>query len=343
MEAFSKWILVAGTGRHELEERVNLAARGVGRAVANRQYGLAVGAWPGVDYVAAEEFARVMKRLDRAISAHLVQIVPKGQRQDFQGGHVVDAPPGARAWTESLRYCHAAILVGGEGGTYETYRRARNERKPVIPLPTTGGDAARIHSEMLDSWHLDPLKGVNRAAFERLSAFEASDPEAADRLARHALDIAETSIHAMDDPIPRVFISYSHEDRVWADLLVGQLRAQDAADKVRVWYDRDIEPGKRWQDLISGALALAKAVVFLVSPRFLRSQFILTHELEQTLQSNAGALQWVLVSDCEVPSAILAFQALHDPRQPLDTLEPAARQDVLGALAQKIVERAQKH
>lgn len=318
---------------------MNLTARALGRQIARRGFGLVVGGWHGVDYVTADEFAIEMRRQSRPVAAHLIQVVPGGEPK-FKGGHVIDVPKGPREWVDPLGYCQAVVLVGGVGGTYEMYHYARQERKPVIPMAPTGGDAERVYKEMLGLWDVDPIKGLSRSAFEGLAARQVGNAADADQLAEHCVNLVDTCLTAAADPVPRVFISYSRKDRGWAEMLVQQLRAEEAAGKIRLWYDGDLEPGARWQDSISGALALAKVVVFLVSPNSIASEFIRKHELAQTIQSNVRALQWALISKCDPPQEFLSREGLHDIRIPLDQLTPAARQEALARMTKAIVEQA---
>ena len=57
----TQWLLVAGTGKEwGLAETTVWTSRAVGAASAERGYGLVVGGWHGVDYLAAEAFAQTL-------------------------------------------------------------------------------------------------------------------------------------------------------------------------------------------------------------------------------------------------------------------------------------------
>lgn len=67
---------------------------------------------------------------------------------------------------------------------------------------------------------------------------------------------------------PYGFISYAHAD---ADRVLSVIGAMDA-DRYRLWYDAGIEAGTNWPEVVASHLLRAGAVVFFLSPRFLRSQ-----------------------------------------------------------------------
>jgi len=75
----------------------------------------------------------------------------------------------------------------------------------------------------------------------------------------------------------RVFISYSHKDETWKNLLVKHLEVLN--EHLDVWEDRRIQVGGNWYDEIKGAINNADAAVLLISADFLTSRFILEEEV----------------------------------------------------------------
>jgi formylglycine-generating enzyme required for sulfatase activity len=80
----------------------------------------------------------------------------------------------------------------------------------------------------------------------------------------------------------RIFISYSHRDEEWKDLLVEHLGV--LGDQVRAWNDRDIQPGDDWKAEIERELNAARVAVLLVSVDFLRSRFVRRDEIPVLLR-----------------------------------------------------------
>lgn len=139
-----RWVLVAGTGRQSgLPERQARLASQLGRSLSDRNFGLVVGGWPGVDYLAAKAFAERLAARRVSLSDYLIQVVgeerpaiyPAAARYpDFAGGHVITVSTGAREWIEALKYAHAVVLVGGEGGTSETVYYAISRTTTGFPV-----------------------------------------------------------------------------------------------------------------------------------------------------------------------------------------------------------------
>jgi hypothetical protein len=92
----------------------------------------------------------------------LIQVVPYGSQPRFRGGYVVYVEQGDREWVESVRYADVVVLVGGLGGTYETYLFAVQEQRPVFPIAGTGGDARKAFDNILSDWTLLPTDRIDR-------------------------------------------------------------------------------------------------------------------------------------------------------------------------------------
>lgn len=77
-----------------------------------------------------------------------------------------------------------------------------------------------------------------------------------------------------------VFISYSHKDEAWKDLLVPHLRALEMAGlDMQVWHDRRINGGDKWYPEIQAAIESSTVAVLLISPDFLASEFCVKEEV----------------------------------------------------------------
>ncbi len=144
-------VLVVGTGAYDLPQSVYQSSVEVGRLLAELNCNLIAGGWEGVDYVVADEFSKAMQTKDIRLSDALMQVVNTGRQPIFKGGQVVDVEEGVMEWIEGLKKAEILILIGGEGGTYETFLYARQEKIPIIPLPLTGGDAQRAYSEIVSN------------------------------------------------------------------------------------------------------------------------------------------------------------------------------------------------
>jgi hypothetical protein len=168
-------VLVAGTGEPSLAEPVRLASEALGQALAEAGFRLVVGGWHGVDYVTAREYSERIQRAKVDPREMLTQVVTAGQ-QGFDSAEVVTTESDDASFDEPIRRAGAVIIIGGLGGTMETFHRATRHGKPVLPLAGTGGDAARAYEELaarLEPWHPD-LRGLDHPV---------RSPEEADALA----------------------------------------------------------------------------------------------------------------------------------------------------------------
>ena len=86
---------------------------------------------------------------------------------------------------------------------------------------------------------------------------------------------------------PKVFVSYSHQDEEWKELLVTQLSVLQSQELLEVWDDRQIAAGADWYRELITAIDLASLVVILISADFLTSPFILREEVPRFLRQRA--------------------------------------------------------
>jgi len=91
-----------------------------------------------------------------------------------------------------------------------------------------------------------------------------------------------------------VFISYARQDRDRARLVAHGLTAEGFS----VWWDPDIKPGKKWNDVIRRALADAAVVVTLWTPRSVSSAWVLG---ETTDAHNRKVLAPAMLRRCDPP------------------------------------------
>ncbi len=81
-----------------------------------------------------------------------------------------------------------------------------------------------------------------------------------------------------------VFISYSHKDERWKNLLLTHFEPFVESGRISPWHDRMIDPGEEWYDDIRNAMARATLAVCLLSPDFLTSDFCTREEVGYLLE-----------------------------------------------------------
>ncbi len=138
----------------------------------------------------------------------------------------------------------------------------------------------------------------------------------------------------------RIFISYSHKDRKWLEILHTVLKPLIPHIPCQIWDDTKIKAGTDWRKEINNALASTKVAILLVSPHYLASDFIRERELLSLLDSarNDGLIIfWIAIRNCLYQvTEIERFQALNDPSEPLATLGLRARDNELVNICMQI-------
>ena len=94
------------------------------------------------------------------------------------------------------------------------------------------------------------------------------------------------------EPLP-VFISYASYDNNsanveerWLDRLLQFLKPLELEGKISSWADTELSAGSGWRQEIRLAVEKAKVAILLVSPAFLASEFIRTHEIPGLLKKS---------------------------------------------------------
>jgi hypothetical protein len=82
----------------------------------------------------------------------------------------------------------------------------------------------------------------------------------------------------------QVFVSYSHRDEQYLRKLEVSLAGLQRNKLISIWHDSKILPGQEWGREIDENLNTADIVLLLVSPDFLASDFVYSHEMTRSLE-----------------------------------------------------------
>ena len=85
----------------------------------------------------------------------------------------------------------------------------------------------------------------------------------------------------MPQPPPKLFISYAREDEQFKDQLVEHLEGLRQQGVIASWHDGQLVAGQQWNEEIVSNLKEARIVLLLISPSFIRSEFISKVELAE--------------------------------------------------------------
>jgi hypothetical protein len=114
-------------------------------------------------------------------------------------------------------------------------------------------------------------------------------------------------------------------------------------EKLELWDDTRIQPGKDWAAEIETAISRARVGVMLVSPEFLASDYVIKVELPAMLKQRSDGLSvlWIPVrSSLYEATPLNAIQAACDPSVPLASLPSGRRDKALVEVARRIATAA---
>ncbi len=212
--------------------------------------------------------------------------------------------------------------------------RVRVMEMPVPDLATDDFEEAEKRKQYL----IETGRRVARQCLERWGPDLAGEPRRLHRPATQAErshdDQAVATASAMMEGFAnrlsriarkQVFISYSHEDQDWLDVIRAPLEPYAVLRGLKVWDDRQIPPGDDWRKTITDALAQTRVALLIVSPGFIKSEFIRAEELKYFLDAAeryAVKVHWLLLSDLKgLLNPLAASQAILDIETPLDELK----------------------
>ncbi|RKR14799.1 leucine rich repeat (LRR) protein [Maribacter vaceletii] len=128
----------------------------------------------------------------------------------------------------------------------------------------------------------------------------------------------------------KIFISYSHKDKLWLEKVQTNLKAMGHSinEEHDVWDDTKIKVGDKWRDEIENALENARIAILIISTEFLASDFIQSDELPTLLRNaknNGTRILPLIVGHCFFNNNknLSEFQAINSPEKPLNSLTPS--------------------
>ena len=144
---------------------------------------------------------------------------------------------------------------GEQGGEWWRWSQLDEAYRIGTPVPGLWWDWLAIARECTDSPQKFIPVGFGPYQNDRIPAFvrgapylNLSDDDTFEALLRRIRDVWRERL-----PRSGVFISYAHnDDQEWLDRLLGHLAWLRRQHQVEFWTDREIEPGDKWHETISG-------------------------------------------------------------------------------------------
>ena len=92
----------------------------------------------------------------------------------------------------------------------------------------------------------------------------------------------------------KLFTIYAREDEQYLKELLGQLRPLELAGRIKVWSDREINPGVEWEKAIVQKLDTADIILILVSSAYYSSVYIHDVEIKYAISRHEQGVARVL-------------------------------------------------
>jgi len=162
------WILVAGTGKEPLPPELEDTAVRLGRALAEQGLCLVTCGWPGIDRAVGAAFAARLRERGEDPTSRFKQYRALGRPPSVPEGRVEIVSIDADEYLHAVDAASVAIVLGGLGGTWLIHQHARNVGIPVVPLPSTEGDARRVFDAVRRSFDGARHLGISREDVEAL-------------------------------------------------------------------------------------------------------------------------------------------------------------------------------
>ncbi len=157
-----------------------------------------------------------------------------------------------------------------------------------------------------------------------------------------APEYAPNRVSTLDER-PSIFLSYAHEDANWASEIEKSLSFLRRSNKIKLWIDRQIPTGEKWETAIFDAVAESNVAILLLSNDFLNSDYIIDTELPLIFAEKERrrlTLIPIVARPCPFQNhdQLRLFQFFNSPDAPLSSLEHWKVEQELSRLALEIGE-----
>ena len=181
--------------------------------------------------------------------------------------------------------------VSLDGKTYVSKQKLqdKNDTQPYIVAEDGQIKAKKDFAIFLDSYPQEQFK----------SSTASIETDNTDLIAQMRAEKANPTKHPIPMSKPKVFVSYAHKaDSRYFKLFVEGIKAHSNWD---IFDDRHILIGEDWHERLQTEVQRCDFAIFLLSPYFVKSDYIQQHEFEQFVQRNVNTgfpFFSVLLTDC---------------------------------------------
>jgi len=112
----------------------------------------------------------------------------------------------------------------------------------------------------------------------------------------------------------KIFISYSkHDVKVIEDELISDLKILERQGKITIWYDKKLQVGDEWDFEIKKQLQEADVILFVVSRKFIATDYIWDEEIKNALKrhdNREAKVIPIILSPCDWTGESTPFSEL---------------------------------
>jgi tetratricopeptide (TPR) repeat protein len=167
--ASGKRVLVSGTAEEELPDELLRLCSLLGQGLAREGHSLVVRGRPGVEQEVAGAYVAALRELGGEPDPHFLQVLDRGSRPLLEVGRIEWVDPGGSTSSVSVSHAEVVVLLGGDEDSYKLYKVAKSSRKPVLPLPGTGGEAWNVYQHLLIADAYRWNSGISQRSLLRLN------------------------------------------------------------------------------------------------------------------------------------------------------------------------------
>lgn len=137
-----------------------------------------------------------------------------------------------------------------------------------------------------------------------------------------------------------IFIAYSHADELLRVRLDIHLANMKRNEKIQTWFDRKIESGELWEDVIFNNLSSSDIILLLISPDFIASDYCYNVEMKKAIEmheKNEAIVVPIILAHCDwQDSPFSKFQALPKDAKPVIDSKWHSQDEALHSIAEGI-------
>ncbi|WPB77153.1 SAV_2336 N-terminal domain-related protein [Archangium violaceum] len=184
-----KRVLVVGSRKSSRSEQLRRLCALLGQTLARKGHALVSEGWPGVDQEVGATYVETLRDLGVDPEWHVTQVVNKGRKPALDVGKIVSTKAGWRGSAASLEHADLVVMLKGREEVFQVVEVARILSKPVLPLPGTGGDAARAYNSVMGAPSFRWWSGLSRRSLLRLDVPVSTEAEVI-----HAVEVLSSLI-----------------------------------------------------------------------------------------------------------------------------------------------------